>query len=69
MMQRYEHSKEALLDAGIAYATDQIVDLLANDVDGIHLYTMNKPEVALKITNNIKSLIGKSAWKKLKNVI
>jgi len=58
MMQRYEHSKEALVDAGIAYATDQIVDLLANGVDGIHLYTMNRPEVAKKITNNIKSLLS-----------
>lgn len=57
MMQRYEHNPEALRDAGIAYATDQIIDLLSNGVDGIHLYTMNNPYVARKITQNIKQLI------------
>ena len=56
IMQRYEHNPEALRDAGIAYAIDQIVDLLANGVDGIHLYTMNNPYVAKKITNAVQSL-------------
>ena len=57
MMQRYEHSPEALCDAGIAYATDQIVDLISNGVDGIHLYTMNKPFVAQRIHHSIGSLL------------
>lgn len=48
----------ALRDAGIAYATEQIVDLLAQGVDGIHLYTMNNPFVAEKISHNIQSLIS-----------
>ena len=48
MMQRFEHSPEALKDAGIAYAVDQIVDLVSQGVDGIHLYTMNNSYVAKK---------------------
>ncbi len=57
MMQRYESKPEALRDAGIAYATDQIVDLISNDVDGIHLYTMNNPYVAFKIHDAIHKLL------------
>lgn len=57
MIQRYENNPEALVDAGIAYATDQIVDLLANGVDGIHLYTMNNPYVAGKISESIGKLL------------
>lgn len=57
MLARYEHSPQALTDAGIAYATDQIIDLAANGVRGIHLYTMNKPQVARRITQNIQSIL------------
>lgn len=57
MMQKYENNPEALRDAGIAYATDQIVDLISNGVDGIHLYTMNNPYVARKISDSISSLL------------
>ena len=57
MMQRYESKPEALRDAGIAYAVEQIVDLLANGVDGIHLYTMNNPYVAEKITRAVENLL------------
>ena len=57
MMQRYESKPEALRDAGIAYAVEQIVDLLANGVDGIHLYTMNNPYVAGKITRAVENLL------------
>lgn len=49
MIARYENNPEAIRDAGIAYAIDQIVDLAANGVDGIHLYTMNNPYIARKI--------------------
>lgn len=59
VMQRFEHDPEALRDAGIAYAIDQIVDLLANGVDGIHLYTMNNSYVAKKISDAVSSLIKK----------
>ena len=57
MMQKYENKPEALRDAGIAYAVEQIVDLLANGVDGIHLYTMNNPTVAEKITRAVETLL------------
>ena len=57
-MSRYEKSPEALFDAGIAYATDQIIDLITNDVQGIHLYTMNNPIIASRITNNIRSILN-----------
>lgn len=56
MMQRFEHSPEAIRDAGIAYAVDQIVDLISQGVEGIHLYTMNNPLVARRISNSIRGL-------------
>ena len=58
IMQRYEHNPEALRDAGIAYAIDQIVDLLAGGADGIHLYTMNNSYVARKISEAVKGIIN-----------
>jgi methylenetetrahydrofolate reductase (NADPH) len=57
MMDRYKGNKIATRDAGIAYAVDQIVDLLAHDVDGIHLYTMDNPVVAQRICDAVKTLI------------
>lgn len=54
---RFEDRPEALADAGIAYAIDQIIDLISSGVDGIHLYTMNKPAVARKITESVRSLL------------
>lgn len=57
MLQRFEHSPEALRDAGIAYAVDQIVDLISQGVDGIHLYTMNNAYIARKISSSISGLI------------
>ncbi len=57
IMQRFEHNPEALRDAGIAYAVDQIVDLVSNGVEGIHLYTMNNPYIAKKISESVVSII------------
>lgn len=57
IMQKYDTKPEALRDAGIAYAVEQIVDLIANGVDGIHLYTMNSPYVARKITEAVFKLL------------
>ncbi len=57
MMQKYEHNPDALRDAGIAYAVDQIVDLISSGVDGIHLYTMNNPYIARRISESISSLL------------
>lgn len=56
MMNRYADNPEAIRDAGIAYAIDQIVDLITHGVQGIHLYTMNNPLVARRIYDATKSL-------------
>ena len=56
IMSRYEHSPEALSEAGIAYATEQIIDLLSWGADGIHLYTMNRPDVAKRIMESISTV-------------
>ena len=58
ILNRYDNKPEALRDAGIAYAIDQIVDLIAQGVDGIHLYTMNNPYIAFRIYEAISSLLA-----------
>jgi len=58
IIEKYIDKPEALKDAGIAYATEQIVDLLSSGVSGIHIYTMNNPEVAKKIVYNISSIVN-----------
>lgn len=57
ILTKYGDNKEALAEVGIRYAVDQIVDLLANDADGVHLYTMNNPSVAKKICDGIRHII------------
>jgi methylenetetrahydrofolate reductase (NADPH) len=57
ILDKYEDNPEALRDAGIAYAVEQIVDLISSEVDGIHLYTMNNPYVARRIKEAVGSLI------------
>lgn len=56
LLNRFENNPKALEDAGIAYAIDQIIDLIANGIDGIHLYTMNKPYIAQRIFAAIESM-------------
>ena len=58
ILEKYEHNETALRDAGIAYAIDQITDLIAEGVDGIHLYTMNNPYIAHRIFEAVQSLIA-----------
>ncbi len=57
ILDRFGEHPEAMMQAGIAYATDQIIDLLANGVRNIHIYSMNKPEVAVKIMENLSEVI------------
>ena len=57
VMQKYGDNPEAMRDAGIAYAINQIVDLISNGVEGIHIYTMNNPYVATAICEGIKNLL------------
>ena len=53
----YGHNQGAVREAGIAYATNQIIDLLARDVEGIHLYTMNQADVVRRIDAGIRSVL------------
>ncbi len=57
IVDRFGDNPESMKKAGIHFATEQIIDLLASGVDGIHIYTMNKPDVALKLTENLDGLI------------
>lgn len=57
ILERYGENKEALFDAGMVYAVNQIVELISSGVDGIHIFTMNNPVVAGRICEEIKNLI------------
>ena len=59
MVDRFGYDDEAMMQAGIAYATDQIIDLYANGIKNVHVYSMNKPEVAAAIQRNLSSILGK----------
>ena len=50
---------KAMQQAGIAYATDQIIDLFANGINHVHVYSMNKPEVAAAIQANLSEILNK----------
>ena len=54
---RFQNSPEAMRQAGIAYATDQIIDLISNGVRGIHIYAMNKVDVVTDIVKNIDKIV------------
>ena len=57
LLDRFGDYPDAMMQAGIAYATDQIIDLLSNGVKNIHIYSMNKSEVAAKIMENLSEII------------
>ena len=57
ILHKYEDNKAALFDAGMAYTINQIVDLIAHDVDGVHIYTMNNTTVAKRICDGIRNLV------------
>ena len=58
LVDRFGDNENAMKQAGIAYATDQIIDLFANGIDHVHVYTMNDPEVAAAIMHNLSDIIG-----------
>lgn len=60
LVDKFGSDPEAMKQAGIAYATDQIIDLYANNISNVHVYSMNKPDVAEKIQSNLSEIIGKS---------
>jgi len=57
IVDRFGNTPAAMKQVGIAYATEQIVDLIANDVNAIHVYTMNKPEIAAGIVANLSEIV------------
>lgn len=59
LVDRFGSDPAAMKQAGIAYATDQIIDLFANGVNHVHIYSMNKPDVAGRILQNLSDMIGK----------
>ena len=59
IVDKFGDNPKAMQQAGIAYATDQIIDLFANGVTNVHVYSMNKPDVAQKIQSNLSDILGK----------
>ena len=59
IVDRFGDDPESMLAAGVAYATEQIVDLFANGVGHVHVYTMNKPELARRIMSNLGGIVNK----------
>lgn len=58
MVDKFGSDPAAMKQAGIAYATDQIIDLYANGITNVHVYSMNKPDVAEGIKNNLSDILG-----------
>ena len=58
IMERFGENPEVMKQAGIIYATEQIIDLMANGVNNVHIYTMNKPDVAHKIMEGLSAIIN-----------
>ena len=59
LVDKFGSDPDAMKQAGIAYATDQIIDLFANGIKNVHVYSMNKPDVAAKIQDNLSAIIKK----------
>lgn len=59
LVDKFGDNPDAMKQAGIAYATDQIIDLYANGIQNVHVYSMNKPNVAAKIQDNLSAILGK----------
>lgn len=57
LAERFEHNPLAMKQAGIAFATEQAFELYSNGVQGVHFYTMNKPEVAAKLQENLSGVV------------
>ena len=58
LVDKFGLNPDAMKQAGIAYATDQIIDLFANNITNVHVYSMNKPDVAEKIQGNLSDILG-----------
>ena len=61
IIDRFGGDPASMREAGIAYATEQVIDLIANGVNCIHLYTMNKPDIAATLFGNLRAILGNQA--------
>jgi methylenetetrahydrofolate reductase (NADPH) len=59
LVDKFGSNPNAMKQAGIIYATDQIIDLFASGIKNVHVYSMNKPDVAEKIQSNLSHILGK----------
>ncbi len=59
IVDKFGNDPEAMKQAGIAYATDQVIDLYANGITNVHIYSMNKPDIARSIQRNLSAILGK----------
>ena len=57
LVERFGDRPQAMMQAGIAYAVEQVIDLVASGVSGIHIYTMNKPEVAARMRESLREIL------------
>jgi methylenetetrahydrofolate reductase (NADPH) len=57
IVDRFGDNPQAMKQAGIAYATEQIIDLYANGISAVHVYSMNKPDVARTIRANLSEIL------------
>ena len=57
LVDKFGHSPETMMQAGIIYATDQIIDLFANGIKNVHVYSMNNPYVAAQIQSNLSNIL------------
>lgn len=60
ILDKFRERPDAMKQAGIVYAAEQMVDLVANGVRGVHVYTMNKPDVAAGIAENLSKVLGRA---------
>ena len=59
ILDKFRDRPDAMKQAGIVYAAEQIVDLVANGIRGIHVYTVNKPDVAARLRDNLSEVLGR----------
>ena len=64
MVDRFGDSEETMKQAGIIYASEQIIDLISNGINHIHVYSMNRPDIAAGIIQNLSSIIDYDRIKK-----
>ena len=59
ILDKFRERPDAMKQAGVVYAAEQIVDLVANGVQGVHVYVMNKPDVARALSENLAKVLGR----------